>query len=84
MSWGDIGSSKSRVELLLKDRVGLDNIEDRIGQDNIKDRTIKSVYSFQICNGTIIHCSTALEEWQYKVEAKYIHRMTMQCIQRFI
>ena len=46
MSWGDIGSSKSRVELLLKDRVGLDNIEDRIGQDNMKDRT--SVYSFQI------------------------------------
>ena len=37
MSWGDIGSSKSRVELLLKDRVGLDNIEDRIGQDNMKD-----------------------------------------------
>ena len=40
MSWSDIGSSKSRVELLLKVRVGLDNIEDRIGQDNMKDRTI--------------------------------------------
>ena len=40
ISWGDIGSSKSRVELLLKDRVGLDNIEDRKGQDNIKDGTI--------------------------------------------
>ena len=40
MSWDDIGSSTSRVELLLKDRVGLDNIEDRIGQDNIEDGTI--------------------------------------------